>query len=103
MIDRIGRVVATTDNGDFVADNARYRGLAGVALKPLTGPSATMVDATYQAVSFDGYWAINGRSDFKKAAETIITFTVREIREVDEQDDSDSPRCVQPLPGSNPR
>jgi hypothetical protein len=47
MIDRIGRAVATTDNGDFVADNARYRGLAGVALKPLTGPSATMVDAAY--------------------------------------------------------
>src|SRR6266849_752506 len=53
MIDRIGRAIAAADNGDFEADKARYRGLASVALKPLT------VDAAYQAVSFDGYWAIN--------------------------------------------
>jgi hypothetical protein len=37
MIDRIGRAVGTTDNGDFVADNATLSGLATVALKPLTG------------------------------------------------------------------
>jgi len=72
MIDRIGRAIAAADNGDFEADKARYRGLASVALKPLT------VDAAYQAVSFDGYWAINSRSDFKKAAKAMITFAMRE-------------------------
>jgi hypothetical protein len=72
MIDRIGRAIAAADNGDFEADKARYRGLASVALKPLTRPCEAMVDAAYQAVSFDGYWAINSRSDFKKAAKAMI-------------------------------
>jgi hypothetical protein len=78
MIDRIGRAIAAADNGDFEADKARYRGLASVALKPLTRPCEAMVDAAYQAVSFDGYWAINSRSDFKKAAKAMITFAMRE-------------------------
>ena len=47
-------------------------------MKPLTRPSEAMVDAAYQAVSFDGYWAINSRSDFKKAAKAMITFAMRE-------------------------
>ena len=78
MIDRIGRSIAAADNGDFEADKARYRGLASVALKPLTRPSEAMVDAAYQAVSFDDHWAINSRSDFKKAAKAMITFALRE-------------------------
>jgi hypothetical protein len=78
MIDRIGQAVAAADNGDFEVDKARYRRLASVALKPLTRPSEAMVDAAYQAVQFDGYWAINSRSDFKKAAKAMITFAMRE-------------------------
>jgi hypothetical protein len=71
MIDRIGQAIVGADNGDFEADKG-YLGLASVALKPLTRPSVAMVDAAYQAVSFDGYWAINNRSDFKKAAKAMI-------------------------------
>jgi hypothetical protein len=33
----------TRRNGDFEADKARYRGLASVALTPLTRPSEAMV------------------------------------------------------------
>jgi len=32
----------------------------------------------HQAVSFDGYWAINSRSDFKKAAKAMISFAMLE-------------------------
>jgi hypothetical protein len=78
MIGRIDRAIAAADNGDFEADKARYRGLASVALKPLTRPSEAMVDAAYQSVSFDGYWAINSRSVFKKAVKAMIAFALRE-------------------------
>lgn len=77
MIDRIGQAIVGAHNGDFEADKG-YLGLASVALKPLTRPSVAMVDAAYQAVSFDGYWAINDRSDFKKAAKAMINFAMRE-------------------------
>jgi hypothetical protein len=85
MIDRIGRAIAAADNGDFEADKARYRGLASVALKPLTRPCEAMVDAAYQAVSFDGYRAINSRSDVKKAKGDDYLRHAG-IREVDERD-----------------
>jgi hypothetical protein len=51
----------------FRGQKGCYRGLASVALTPLTRPSEPMVDAACQAVSFDGYRAIDSRSDFKKA------------------------------------
>ena len=78
MIDRIGRAIAAAENSDFEADKARYRRLAAASLKPLTRSSETMVDAAYQAVWFDDHWAINSRSDFKKAVKTMITFAMRE-------------------------
>jgi hypothetical protein len=45
---------------------------------PMTRASEATVDAQHQAVSFDGYWAINSRSDFKKAAKAMISFAMRE-------------------------
>jgi hypothetical protein len=30
-----------------------------------------MIDATHEAVRFDGLWAINHRADFKKAVRAI--------------------------------
>jgi hypothetical protein len=78
MIDRIGRAIAAADNGDFEADNPRYRRLAAASLKALSRPPEAMVDAAYQAVWFDDHWAINGRRDFKKAVKAMITFAVRE-------------------------
>ena len=31
-----------------------------------------MIDATHQAVSFDDAWAINNRSDFKRAVKAML-------------------------------
>jgi 5-methylcytosine-specific restriction enzyme subunit McrC len=79
MIDRISRAFAAADNGDFEADKARYGRLAAASLKPLTRLREAMVDAAYQAVSFDGCRAVNRRSDFKKA-KAMITFARRECK-----------------------
>jgi hypothetical protein len=77
IISRIGRAIAGAETAISRPTRPGYRGLASVALKPLTRPCEAMVDAAYQAVSFDGYWAINSRSDFKKAAKAMITFAMR--------------------------
>jgi hypothetical protein len=78
MIDRIGRAIAEADGGDFQADSTRYRRLAVAALKPLARPTDAMIDAAHKAVWFDAYWAINSRSDFKKAVRAMITAAVDE-------------------------
>jgi hypothetical protein len=72
MADQIGRAIATADGAAFDADPARYRKLASAALKPLTQPSEAMIDAAYEAVRFDEAWAINSRSDFRKAVRAMI-------------------------------
>ena len=51
---------------------ARYRRLALAALQPLASPTEAMIDATHQAVSFDDAWAINNRSDFKRAVKAML-------------------------------
>jgi hypothetical protein len=78
MIDRIGQAIAEADGGDFLADPTRYRRLALAALKPLTRPTEAMIDAADEAVWFDAYWAINSRSDFKKAVRAMIAFAMEE-------------------------
>jgi len=42
----------------------------------MTRTGEATVDAPHQAVSFDGYWAIN----FRKAAEAMISFAMRGMR-----------------------
>ena len=45
MVDLVGRAIAEADGGDFQADPARYRRLAGTALKPVANPTDAMIDA----------------------------------------------------------
>jgi hypothetical protein len=72
MVDRIAHAIAEADGGDFQADPARYRRLALAALQPLASPTEAMIDAAHQAVSFDDAWAINNRSDFKRAVKAML-------------------------------
>jgi hypothetical protein len=37
-----------------------------------------MVDAAHEAVSFDGAWAIRGRSDFRKAVRAMVRTAMAE-------------------------
>lgn len=72
MVEQIGRAIATADDAGFEDDPTRFRRMAMAALKPLTRPTEAMVDAAHEAVSFDGAWAIRGRSDFRKAVRAMI-------------------------------
>lgn len=72
MVDRIADAIAEADGGDFQADPARYRRLALAVLRPLASPTEAMIDAAHQAVSFDDAWAINDRSDFKRAVKAML-------------------------------
>jgi hypothetical protein len=72
MLDQIAHALADADGAAFDADRARYRKMALAALKPLTRPTETMVDAAYEAVRFDESWAINSRADFKKAVRAMV-------------------------------
>ena len=53
------------------------------ALKALASPTDTMIDAAHEAVWFDAYWAINSRSDFKRAVKAMIAAA---LAEPDQQD-----------------
>src|SRR5208283_5335162 len=68
--------IAEADGGDFRADPARYRRLALAALQLLASPTEAMIDAAHQAVSFDDAWAINKRSDFKRAVKAMLAASV---------------------------
>jgi hypothetical protein len=72
MVDQIGMAIAKADNTEFENDPSRFRRLALAALKPLTRPTEAMVDAAHEAVWFDAFWAINSRSDFRKAVQAMI-------------------------------
>jgi hypothetical protein len=50
------------------SDRPRYRKLALAALKSLARPTEAMVDAAYEVLWFDAFWAINSRADFKEEA-----------------------------------
>ena len=64
--------MATADGADFESDSTRFRKLALAAIKPLTRPTDTMIDAAYEAVRFDEARAINSRTDFSKAVRAIV-------------------------------
>jgi hypothetical protein len=72
MIDQIGRAIAVADGATFEGDPARFRRLTLAAIRPLSRPTDTMVDAAHEAVSFDGAWAIRGRADFRKAVRAMV-------------------------------
>jgi hypothetical protein len=72
MVDQIGRAIAKADNASFESEPTRYRKLALASLKPLARPTEAMVDAAYEAVWSDAFWAINSRSDFKKAVRAMV-------------------------------
>ena len=78
MIEQIARAVATADGVEFEDDPTRFRRLATAALQPLVRPTDTMVDAAHEAVSFDGAWAIRGRSDFRKAVRAMVRTAMNE-------------------------
>ena len=72
MVDQIARAIATADGAELEDDPVRFHRLALAALQPLSRPTDPMVDAAHDAVSFDGAWAIRGRSDFRKAVRAMI-------------------------------
>ena len=54
------------------SDRPRYRKLALAALKSLARRTEARVDAAYEALWFDAFWAVNSRADFKKAVQAMI-------------------------------
>ena len=72
MIDQIAHALAEADAGDFAAEPAKYRRLAAAALRPLANPTDEMIDAAHKAASFDDFWAINSRRDFKRAVKAML-------------------------------
>jgi hypothetical protein len=78
MLDQIGIAIAKADGARFEDDPARFRRLAVAALRPLVRPTEAMVDAAHEAVSFDGAWAIRGRSDFRKAVRAMVRAAMSE-------------------------
>jgi hypothetical protein len=72
MVDQIATSIANADCAKLEDDPARFRRLALAALQPLTQPTDTMVDAAPEAASFDGFWAINSRKDFRKAVRAMV-------------------------------
>ncbi|MFL5333688.1 MAG: hypothetical protein ACJ8H8_11030 [Geminicoccaceae bacterium] len=77
MLDRVSRAIAEAEGDDFDVEPARYRRLAVAALRPLAQPTAAMIDAAHEAVWFDAGWAIDNRSDFRKA-KAMIEAVLRE-------------------------
>ena len=78
MVDQIARAIAGADGAKHGDDPARFRRLALAALKPLTRPTEAMVDAAHEAVWSDAFWAINSRTDFKKAVRAMTLAAMRE-------------------------
>jgi hypothetical protein len=78
MVEQIARAIAEADGVSVELDHARFRRLALAALQPLSRPTDTMVDAAHEAVSFDGAWAIRGRSDFRKAVRAMVRTAMNE-------------------------
>jgi hypothetical protein len=78
MLDKVAEAIAMADGGDLRADGARYRRLALAALEPLTRPTGPMLDTAHEAVWSDGFWAINGRQDFQKAARAMILAAMKD-------------------------
>jgi hypothetical protein len=79
MVEQVARAIAEADGADIQKDDARYRRLALAALRPLSLPTETMIDAAYEAVRFDEAWAVNSRRDFRKAVRAMILAILAEV------------------------
>lgn len=55
MLKRVAEAIAKADGGDVQDDAVRYLQLAQAALKPLTKPTETMINAAHEAVWSDGF------------------------------------------------
>lgn len=78
MVDRIAKALAKADDKVFAPDPARYRRLALAALKTLTIPTETMIDAAHAVVWFDDAWGIDNRGDFQRAVRAMIKQAIAE-------------------------
>jgi hypothetical protein len=78
MVDRIAKALAKADDKVVVPDPVRYRRLALAALKALTIPTETMIDAAHAMVWFDDAWGVNSRSDFQRAVRAMIKQAIAE-------------------------
>ena len=78
MVNQVAGAIAKADGARYGVDPERYRRLAVAALKPLTKPTDTMIDAAHEAVWSDGLWAINSRVDFRKAVRAMILAAINE-------------------------
>lgn len=72
MIEQVARAIAHTDGARFEDEPIPSQKPTRAALKPLARPTEAMVDAAHAAVEFDDYWAINSRSDFRRAVRAMI-------------------------------
>ena len=78
MVEQIGRAIARADGVNFEHDPERFRRLALAAIEPVARPTKAMVDAAHEAVSFDGFWAVNSGRDFRKAVRAMIDTAMAE-------------------------
>ena len=78
IIDVMAAALAKADNAGPGADAERYRHLAVAALRAMLKPSDAMLDAAHEAVWFDGFWAIKGKADFRRAVKAMISAAIRE-------------------------
>jgi hypothetical protein len=84
MADRIARALAKADGTTLAADPERYRSLAIAALKTLTVPTETMVNAAHAVFLFDDAWGIDSTADFRRAVRAMITHAVIEGQGTDQ-------------------
>jgi hypothetical protein len=84
MVERIAHALAKADGEAFAASPGRYWCLAVAALKTLTVPTEAMIDAAHAVVWFDDAWAIDNRTDFRRAVRAMITYAITEGQTADE-------------------
>jgi hypothetical protein len=66
------KTLAKANGTPLQADPTRSQRFARAALQAMTVPTDAMVDAAHAAASFDDAWAINSRTDFRRAVRAMI-------------------------------
>jgi hypothetical protein len=76
MTEQIAQALAKANGAPLQADPTRHHRLARAALRAalqaMTVPTDAMVDAAHAAASLDDAWAINSRTDFRRAVRAMI-------------------------------
>jgi len=80
MTEQIAQALAKADGVPLQADPTRYQRLARAALQAMIVPTDTMIDAAHAAVSFDDAWAIDSRTDFRRAVRAMIAQALAEAQ-----------------------